>query len=239
MGKDIIIKGADFRDNAIAPVPVISITRNGVVSISAYGALSIHYTTDGTTPTVNSQEYSTSFTVADGITVKAIAVYASSVSKVVSATYSMAISNTRWQIENAELLIGYWTSASARMIGKELNNNRATVTIPIGYKVIDAPLTLNNATGHTSIGILDGVRRITLKMANSSYYYGLALYENSSTYYDSGYIQGGSDSTVSYEPDSLFSGNCWLACTMKIGEEGTTAFTDETLESIGWECIVE
>lgn len=238
MGKDIIIKGADFRDNAIAPVPVISITRLGVVSISAYGALSIHYTTDGTTPTVSSQEYSTSFTVADGTTVKAIAVYASSTSRVSSATYSMAISNTRWQIENAELLIGYWVSVSVRQIGKEKTNVRATVTIPIGYKVIDAPLTKNDATGHTSIGILDGVRRITLKMANSSYYYGLALYD-SSTYYDSGYIQGGSDSAVSYEPDSLFSGNCWLACTMKIGAEGTQAFTDETLESVGWECIVE
>ena len=53
--------------------PVISIDENGNVTITA-AAGDIHYTTDGSNPTSASTKYTTSFSVEDGTTVKAIAI---------------------------------------------------------------------------------------------------------------------------------------------------------------------
>ena len=53
--------------------PVISIDEDGNVTITA-AAGDIHYTTDGSNPTSASTKYTTSFSVEDGTTVKAIAI---------------------------------------------------------------------------------------------------------------------------------------------------------------------
>ena len=53
--------------------PVISIDEGGNVTITA-AAGDIHYTTNGSTPTSASTKYTTSFSVEDGTTVKAIAI---------------------------------------------------------------------------------------------------------------------------------------------------------------------
>ena len=53
--------------------PVISINEDGNVTITA-AAGDIHYTTDGSNPTSASTKYTTSFSVEDGTTVKAIAI---------------------------------------------------------------------------------------------------------------------------------------------------------------------
>ena len=79
--------------------PVISIDENGNVTITA-AAGDIHYTTDGSNPTSASTKYTTSFSVEDGTTVKAIAIVkeeneetgevVEKVSVVASAKYTVA-----------------------------------------------------------------------------------------------------------------------------------------------------
>lgn len=77
MGKVLIIKGADFSNVAVdqlVSTPVISITSQGVVTITSDNAVAIYYTTNGSTPTVASSAYNGEFNVSLGTTVKAIAV---------------------------------------------------------------------------------------------------------------------------------------------------------------------
>ena len=79
--------------------PVISIDEGGNVTITA-AAGDIHYTTDGSNPTSASTKYTTSFSVEDGTTVKAIAIVkeeneetgevVEKISAVVSAKYTVA-----------------------------------------------------------------------------------------------------------------------------------------------------
>lgn len=79
--------------------PVISINEDGNVTITA-AAGDIHYTTDGSNPTSASTKYTTSFSVEDGTTVKAIAIVkeeneetgevVEKVSVVASAKYTVA-----------------------------------------------------------------------------------------------------------------------------------------------------
>jgi hypothetical protein len=64
-------EGGDKEAEAPA-APTITIT-SGSVTISAGEGCKIYYTTDGTTPTTKSTEYTGAFTVADGVTVTAIA----------------------------------------------------------------------------------------------------------------------------------------------------------------------
>lgn len=73
MGKSLIIKGADFSENAILnlSIPVISVN-SGVVTITCDGATSIYYTIDGTTPSTESTLYSETFEVQNNTTIKAI-----------------------------------------------------------------------------------------------------------------------------------------------------------------------
>lgn len=92
MGKVLIIKGADFSQVALDVIPVdgptISISSVGNVTITDEDAIAIYYTIDGTTPTVNSTQYSSAFTVLEGTKVKAISQYAGGgTSRVVSKQY--------------------------------------------------------------------------------------------------------------------------------------------------------
>ena len=54
--------------------PIISIDNSGNVTITAAEGVTIYYTIDGSDPTTGSSQYSTSFSVSNGTTVKAIAV---------------------------------------------------------------------------------------------------------------------------------------------------------------------
>lgn len=243
MGKRLIIKGADFSVNSLIVAPTISITTDGVVTLTAAGATSIHYTTDGSTPTSSSTAYSQAFTVASGTTVKAIAIYASGTSDVSSATYNYnpAVIEAEEQIEHAELMIDYSGNAIQKRIGKAATgaNTRATVLMPVAYETKEAPLAYNALDGsYTCICMPDGINKVSIKMTNSDYYFGLALFDVSNDY-DSGWIQGGQDAETSYEPDTKFSGDCWLMCTLKKGSAGTGQFTNETIESLGLEISVE
>lgn len=97
MGKYITIKGADFSSVAASVVRrltiEISITSDGRVTITDPQAIEIYYTTDGTTPSVNSTRYTGIFTVPHGTTVKAISVYVNYTSDVVEKTYATDIIN--------------------------------------------------------------------------------------------------------------------------------------------------
>ncbi len=81
---------------SIVPVPAIT-PISGIyygaqtVSISASNDATIYYTTDGTTPTVNSTEYTEPFTVDATTTVKAIAVSGEDVSAVATSAYTINI----------------------------------------------------------------------------------------------------------------------------------------------------
>lgn len=61
------------------------------VSMSAQNGATIYYTTDGTTPTANSTEYTEPFIVNDTTTVKAIAVDGEDVSTVTTAVYTVTL----------------------------------------------------------------------------------------------------------------------------------------------------
>lgn len=70
--------------------PTISISASGSVTISGDSGTTVYYTTNGSTPTTSSTKYTTSFAVADGTTVKAIAVRYGRSSSVATATYTKA-----------------------------------------------------------------------------------------------------------------------------------------------------
>lgn len=73
-----------FAENPIEP-PVIKCTRR-IVTITAQEGATIYYTTDGTTPDENSEEYTKAFAIADDTVVKAIAVTADGTSDIAERT---------------------------------------------------------------------------------------------------------------------------------------------------------
>lgn len=93
MGKALVIKGADFSQVAVDVItisvtaPTISISQQGEVTLANDDNYDMYYTTDGSTPTTSSTKYTVPFTVADGVTVKAITVFGSNVSSVASNQY--------------------------------------------------------------------------------------------------------------------------------------------------------
>lgn len=93
MGKALVILGADFSQVAVDTIeitvvaPTISISEQGVVTLSNEDNYDMYYTTDGSTPTTSSTKYTAPFTVADGVTVKAITAFGSNVSSVSSSQY--------------------------------------------------------------------------------------------------------------------------------------------------------
>ena len=90
MGKILIIKGADFSSVAVDVNIALSIdiSSSGNVTIVDKDAISIYYTTDGSTPTASSTLYTGTFSVVIGTTVKAVAKYSDGTfSSVVEKTY--------------------------------------------------------------------------------------------------------------------------------------------------------
>ena len=74
--------------------PVISITDGNVTITCATIGATIYYTTNGTTPTINSTAYAEPFTVENGITVQAIAAKDGVLSSVASKTYTASAGST-------------------------------------------------------------------------------------------------------------------------------------------------
>lgn len=86
--------GGSGSDPVTVASPVISITDGNVtITCTTIGA-TIYYTTNGTTPTINSTAYAEPFTVENGITVQAIAAKDGVLSSVVSKTYTASSGGT-------------------------------------------------------------------------------------------------------------------------------------------------
>lgn len=86
--------GDSGSDPVTVASPVISITDGNVtITCTTIGA-TIYYTTNGTTPTINSTAYAEPFTVEDGITVQAIAAKDGVLSSVASKTYTASSGGT-------------------------------------------------------------------------------------------------------------------------------------------------
>lgn len=86
--------GGSGSDPVTVASPVISITDGNVtITCTTIGA-TIYYTTNGTTPTINSTAYAEPFTVENGITVQAIAAKDGVLSSVASKTYTASSGGT-------------------------------------------------------------------------------------------------------------------------------------------------
>ena len=86
--------GGSGSDPVTVASPVISITDGNVtITCTTIGA-TIYYTTNGTTPTINSTAYAEPFTVENGITVQAIAAKDGVLSSVASKTYTVSSGGT-------------------------------------------------------------------------------------------------------------------------------------------------
>lgn len=92
-GISIVIPNADYSSVAFTRVafvtdaPTISVTA-GVVSITAENVVAIYYTTDGSEPTQTSKVYTSTFSVDEGTTIKAVGKKADgSLTKVSEETY--------------------------------------------------------------------------------------------------------------------------------------------------------
>lgn len=73
MGKVLVIKGADFSQNAIEQGANIEFSvTNGVATLTFSNAFRCYYTTNGSTPTTSSNLYSAPFNVSANTTIKAI-----------------------------------------------------------------------------------------------------------------------------------------------------------------------
>lgn len=117
--KAVAYNGSNYSDVArylydgTLQAPVISITNRGVVTITGPNGSTIYYTTDGTTPTTASTQYSSSFSVQDGVVVKAIAAVGSITSSVASVTaeveepniYGKKMSSDGTMSDNSEWLV--------------------------------------------------------------------------------------------------------------------------------------
>ena len=87
----IVTKVYEAPEQTIVTEPEIIITENGEVTlVNSTDGATIYYTTDGTNPSTSSQVYSEAFVIANGTTIKAIAVKNNVQSLIVSKTYTAA-----------------------------------------------------------------------------------------------------------------------------------------------------
>lgn len=137
--------------------PTISITNKGVVTITATDNAAIRYTTDGSTPTSSSGTvYSGAFSVANEVTVKAIAYVTSG-----GTTVSSAVSSA-----TAQVVEGIQTD-------KSLGNGERVVDYPGYFVSPKIPITAGTSYtwtyigGYYASGASEG-QNCTLKEGNSS-----------------------------------------------------------------------
>ena len=175
-------------------------------------------------------------------------------SKVAIGKIPTPASAVNLEIQNSELILGastFYLDGNRKTLTNDISfasniKSRATILVPESYKIETAPLYRNDFLGiysHICIPTSE-ITNITLNMTNSDYYYGLAIWWNlEDTAYDSGWTQGGN--TLSFNISEYFSSKgmevpkkIWLASAVKIGSSGTTQFTNETKEALGWSCEI-
>ena len=107
---------------------------------------------------------------------------------------------------------------------------RSEVTNPNHWSNNSTPAIAN---AWSMIPVPTGAKGVSLSMTNTGYYYGLVLRDANADeiLYDSGWKQGGNNIHVNL---SSYAKAVYLTSTFKIGSAGTDAFTDETIESVGW-----
>lgn len=142
------------------------------------------------------------------------------------------------EISDAVLKTGYSTGYTDGDYKIYSSSKRATVLVPVGSCIKSSPITYNDLSGQfDNLFIFKGAKKITLKMTNTDYYFGLTLYKNKTTQgYDSGWVLGGN--TIVFEDEDFLMDDVWLACTLK-NLTNTNFSTDETIQSLGWSCEVE
>ncbi|WP_158827473.1 alpha-L-fucosidase [Mucilaginibacter lacusdianchii] len=105
-GSPVCIALSDFglyKEPAHLTAPVISRSREGAIIITTSAPVSaIHYTLNGSEPTLQSPVYTSSFQMPDGGTVKAIAVDGTQQSELATAT--LGLSKAAWHILSTEQL---------------------------------------------------------------------------------------------------------------------------------------
>ena len=100
----IVTKVYEVPEQTIVTEPEIIITENGEVTlVNSTDGATIYYTTDGTNPSTSSQVYSEAFVIANGTTIKAIAVKNNAQSLIVSKTYTAAKSYAYYGIISGTL----------------------------------------------------------------------------------------------------------------------------------------
>lgn len=83
---------------------------------------------------------------------------------------------------------------------------------------------------YSFIEIPAGATAVKVTVTNPNYYFGIVNRTQDGTHSkDSGWKAGGN----SYQ-QTIGSDEVYITSTLKIGSAGTDAFTDETIESVGW-----
>lgn len=267
MGKILVIKGADFSEVAVGTVvipvvptgsPVITISSTGSVTIECEGATNIYYTTNGSIPTTSSTRYTSVFTVSNGTTVKAIAEFSSgTTSSVVSKTYSSSEADAEKvasEIATAIFRPGRSMTCSHSGLFPTIKSDRGTVLIPKSSALFNTPWTQTSGVSpefsdvliatdvvedYCLIALPKGAKKVTLKMTNTDYYYGLCVYgSNSKFIYDSGWRLG-SSSPLKKDLTECENEQLWIASTFKNSSSATDTVSNITLQELGWSAIVE
>ncbi len=83
---------------------------------------------------------------------------------------------------------------------------------------------------YSFIEIPAGATAVKVTVTNPNYYFGIVnRTQDGSSSLDSGWKAGGNSYQQNIGSDAVY-----ITSTLKIGSAGTTDFTDETIESIGW-----
>lgn len=90
LGSELVYEnGPVLATPVFSPASGTQFTDSGTITLAADGALAIYYTTDGSTPTTSSTQYTGAITINADATIKAIAVYQEGTSGVAQASYTV------------------------------------------------------------------------------------------------------------------------------------------------------
>ena len=155
------------------------------------------------------------------------------------------------QLNHIEVIVGTTGNCAKDTLEIYKTPDRATIMVSKEYSLKDTPWTKTKGTNewgkpidealiatHDMICLPNSVKKVTLNMTNTDYYYGLCVWGNKSGFlFDSGYknnvpIQ---KDLSSYEDDFF-----WIVSTIKKGNSGSENI-DKTLtkEKLGWNISIE
>ena len=110
--------------------------------------------------------------------------------------------------------------------------DRANVVIPRNEAQNPFQWATNESrlTDYSFIEIPAGATSVKVTVTNPNYYFGIVnRTQNGSFALDSGWKAGGNSYQQNIESNAVY-----ITSGLKIGSAGTTAFTNETIESVGW-----